>query len=78
MQNITAYGNVAREFGGVIHYDSPEDGALVLRRGAFWYNKASQGGAVYADRNSIVAMSGVVGWKNYANVTGGFLHCEAC
>lgn len=33
---------------------------------------------MFADRNSIVTLSGVVGWNNSAGVDGGFLHCEAC
>jgi predicted outer membrane repeat protein len=80
LQNITAYSNHANQeygAGGFSHFDLPEDGALVIRRSAFWYNTASKGGAVYANKDSIVALSGVAGWRNSATV-GGFLYCEAC
>lgn len=84
-QNIDAFNNSADTSvgkGGFIFFKSPEtersQSALIVRKSAIWYNSAHQGGAIYADRESVVALSGVVGWQNYASQDGGFLHCEIC
>lgn len=43
-----------------------------------WWNNATQGGAIYAEEGSRIALSGIAGWSNTAFVDGGFISCHMC